>query len=133
MKSLNAFFLIVDVGFVLYWGAAIFDVLPADYLFKDYHDPILKAWNFSFLPLDLLVSATGLISIVLRARGHPRWVQLASVSLVLTFCSGLQAITFWALRHDFEMLWWAPNLFLMIYPLFFLPSLTEAIQGNQPR
>jgi hypothetical protein len=47
----------------------------------------------------------------------------ALISLVLIFCSGLQAITFWIIREDFDLTWWLPNLFLLIYPLFFIPYL----------
>ena len=30
------------------------------------------------------------------------------------------AIAFWLIRGDFDPSWWIPNLYLMIYPLFFL-------------
>jgi len=36
-------------------------VIPESYLFKDYDNPILQAWNWSFLPLDLCISFTDLI------------------------------------------------------------------------
>jgi hypothetical protein len=45
------------------------------------------------------------------------------VSLTLTMCSGLQALAFRALRADFDPLWWMPNLFLLLYPLFFIPTI----------
>ena len=45
------------------------------------------------------------------------------IALVLTCCAGLQAISFWAIRGDFKLGWWLPNLFLMLYPLWFLPAL----------
>ena len=111
-------FLLVDVGFVAYWVCVWLHLFPDSYLFKDYEDPILQAWNFSFLPLDLLVSASGLGSLWLQARGRAGWEVLALVSLILTMCSGLQAIAFWAIRGDYDMVWWAPNLFLFIYPFF---------------
>lgn len=79
-------------------------------------------WNFSFLPLDLLVSATGLTSIWCHTRGKWQWQPLALVSLTLTLCSGLQAVAFWTLRRDFDPMWWVPNLFLLLYPVFFLPA-----------
>jgi len=41
----------------------------------------------------------------------------------LTLSSGLQAIAFWTIRHDFDWLWWAPNLYLLLYPFFFIPNL----------
>lgn len=39
------------------------------------------------------------------------------ISLVLTSTAGLQALAFWALRGDFTLSWWAPNLFLLLFPL----------------
>lgn len=60
MKSLRIFFLITDFGFILYWVITLLGIIPPTYLFKDYHNPILSAWNWSFLPLDLFVSITGL-------------------------------------------------------------------------
>jgi len=47
-------------------------------------------------------------------------MNYALISLVLTFCSGLQAIAFLVFRKDFDITWWAANLYLMIYPLFFI-------------
>ena len=122
MNRLKPFFLVVDIGFLLYWAITAFALIPATYLFQDYTNPILVAWNWSFLPLDLFVSATGLSSVYFHSRSRIVWRQLALLSLVLTFCSGLQAIAFWAFRCEFDLFWWAPNLFLMIYPLFFLPQ-----------
>ena len=131
MRALKACFIVVDLGFVLYWICAALHLFPQDYLFKDYDNPILQAWNFSFLPLDLLVSATGLSSVWCHARGQWQWQPLALISLALTVCSGLQALAFWALRGDFDVMWWIPNLFLLLYPLFFLPSVLRA--GSQRR
>ncbi len=123
MKKLKPFFLITDIGFILYWVITGLHCIPNEYLFKDYKNPILVAWNFSFLPLDLLISFTGLTSLFLYSRGKKIWIKMALISLVLTFCSGLQAIAFWTLRLDFDLNWWLPNLYLLIYPLFFIPSL----------
>jgi hypothetical protein len=123
MRALRPFFLITDIGFIVYWLVTLLGLLPAAYLFKGYHDPLLVAWNWSFLPLDLLISASGLGSLALERRGDPRWRGLALASLVLTVCSGLQAVAFWALRADFELAWWLPNLYLLLYPLAFLPRL----------
>jgi hypothetical protein len=125
MGKLRYFFLFVDLGFILYWLITILHMIPAEYLFQDYQNPILVAWNWSFLPLDLLISATGLSSILLYQRGNAAWRSLAMVSLVLTLVSGLQAISFWVIRGDFMIEWWIPNLFLLLYPLFFLPSLLK--------
>ena len=45
------------------------------------------------------------------------------MSLSLTFCAGLMAISFWAIRGDFDPTWWGVNLALMIWPLFYLRGL----------
>ncbi len=123
MKTLKLFFVFTDIGFILYWIVTLFHIIPKEYLFNDYSNPILVAWNFSFLPLDLLISFTGLSSLFLYRKGIEYWNQVALVSLVLTFCSGLQAIVFWIIRLDFDLTWWLPNLFLLVYPMFFIPRM----------
>ena len=125
MNKLKYFFLVVDIGFIAYWLITLLGVIPNEYLFKDYENPILVAWNWSFLPLDLFISATGLTSLWLWKKDNNNWKSLALISLVLTFCSGLQAIAFWTLRSDFDISWWIPNLFLLIYPLFFIPGFVK--------
>ena len=50
------------------------------------------------------------------------WSHFAFLSLILTFCSGLQALAFWTIRLDFDISWWIPNLYLLVYPCFFLKS-----------
>jgi hypothetical protein len=123
VKTLKFFFMVTDIGFILYWLITLLHLIPPEYLFQDYTNPILTAWNWSFLPLDLFISATGLTSLYLYRRGDERWTNIALISLVLTFCSGLQAIAFWVLRGDFDPTWWIPNLYLMLYPPFFIVSL----------
>lgn len=123
MRALKPFLLFTDIGFIVYWLITALHLIPAQYLFNDYTNPILVAWNWSFLPLDLLISATGLSSLYLAQRGDRRWRDLALISLVLTFCSGLMALVFWALRADYDPSWWVPNLYLLLYPLAFLPSM----------
>ena len=132
MRTLKYFFWVVDIGFILYWSITLLELIPNEYLFKDYDNPILSAWNWSFLPLDLAISATGIGSIVLWQRGGEQWVPLALISLVLTSCSGLQAIAFWVIRGDFDPSWWLPNLFLLIYPLFFMRGLVSLSGGERP-
>lgn len=119
IAMLAALFLVVDTGFIVYWGIVGLNLVPEAYLFKDYHDPILKAWNWSFLPLDILISVTGYLSLILWRYGQPLWEKLALVSVTLMFCSGLQAIAFWTLRQDYDPLWWIPNLCLMAFPLLY--------------
>jgi hypothetical protein len=129
MRSLKFFFLITDIGFILYWLITLLHLIPPEYLFQDYTNPILTAWNWSFLPLDLFVSATGITSLLLYRRRDERWKLIALISLVLTFASGLQAIAFWVLRGDFDPIWWIPNLYLMLYPPFFIMRLLREKQS----
>ncbi len=127
MEKLKPWFLVVDLGFIAYWLITLFHLIPQEYLFKDYENPILVAWNWSFLPLDLFISATGLSSLYLYRKRNPAWSSLAFASLLLTSCSGLQAIAFWAIRRDFDPLWWSFNLFLLCYPFAFFPGMLRQL------
>ncbi len=120
MKYLKPFFLVTDIGFILYWSITALQIIPGEYLFNDYYNSIVMAWNWSFLPLDLLISLTGLSSLYMYKRKKEVWSRLALVSLVLTFCTGLMAIAFWAIKGDFDIAFWIMNLYAMIYPLFFV-------------
>jgi len=129
MKTLRPIFLAVDIGFIVYWLVTALHLIPKEYLFSDYRNPILVAWNWSFMPLDLLVSTTGLISIYWWKKGDTRYVNAALLSLAFTTASGLQAISYWIIRQEFDILWWAPNLFLLVYPWFYIPKL---LNNNEP-
>lgn len=120
LRRVRPFFLVTDIGFLVYWAITAMHVLPSAWLFKDYEQSLAVAWNWSFLPLDLCVSATGLASLALAHERPHAAVRLAALSLVLTFCSGLQAISFWTARCDLDIGWWVPNLYLLLYPLPFL-------------
>lgn len=122
-RALKSLFLITDIGFILYWTVTYFQLIPKEYLYQDYQNRLLVIWNWSFFPLDLLISITGLLSIYLHRNNDELWKKVALISLVLTFCSGLQAIVFWIIKLDFDPVWWIPNLYLLLYPLFFIPDL----------
>ncbi|MBF6074700.1 DUF5360 family protein [Nocardia beijingensis] len=117
--------LITDVGFLLYWAIAFAHVIPPEWAYKDYTDPILSDWNYSFVVLDLAASATGLAALC-RSPGRR---TLMTVSLTLTSVAGLQAIAFWTLRGDFSPLWWVPNLFLLLFPI---PALVTLVCTAPP-
>jgi Family of unknown function (DUF5360) len=134
MKRLKPFFLFTDIAFILYWAITALHLIPPAFLFQDYTNPILTAWNWSFLPLDLFISATGFAALYAHQRRLEVWRSLALVSLTLTFVSGLNAITFWMIRGDFDPTWWLPNLYLLFYPLFFIPRLLKpSAQPTHPR
>lgn len=127
MKHLPKFFLLVDLGFIAYWLVTALELIPPQYLYNEYHNPLLVAWNWSFFALDMLVSATGLYALYLSKANDGRWHVYALLSLAFTHASGLMAISFWTIQGDYSIDWWIPNLFLMLYPLFFVPALIKKI------
>ena len=129
MGALKWQLLAVDIGFVVYWAISLLHLLPPDAMYAHYDDPVVRAWNFSFLPLDLAVSASGFGAVALARSRDPRWRLLAILSLTLTSVSGLQAVAFWALRRDWDPSWWLPNLVLLLYPL---PHLRRLLAGAAP-
>lgn len=124
-KPLKTVFLLTDFGFIVYWMVTILEIIPKEYLYQDYQNELLVIWNWSFFPLDILISITGLISLYLHREKNLNWITFALISLTLTFASGLQAIVFWIIKHDFDPLWWIPNLYLLLYPLYFIPLLLK--------
>ncbi|MEV4222555.1 DUF5360 family protein [Nonomuraea sp. NPDC049725] len=118
--------LVTDVGFVVYFLVTGLGLIPPEWAFADYANPIMAAWNWSFLWIDLLASATGLTSLWLLRRRDPGGPPLMLVSLVLTMASGLMAIAFWTLRGDFSPAWWAPNLYLLLFPVPAIVALVRA-------
>ena len=131
-RLLNAYLLAVDLQMLAYWALASVRALGAvelseTHLYEDYHLPVMVAWNWSFLPMDLVLAVTGLASVYRRKAGLP-WRGLAAFSLALSFCAGLMAISFWAIRGEFSWLWWGANAVYMIGPLWFLPRL----QAHRP-
>ena len=135
MRVFRAVLLLTDLGFIAYWLITVAHAVPPEYLFNDYSDPLMTAWNWSFLPLDLMISATGLTAVVLERRGRP-FRDFAIVSLTLTFASGLNALAFWVIRRDFNLGWWLPNLFLIISPAvlwWLLPRPAIAAVSPAPR
>jgi Family of unknown function (DUF5360) len=124
-RLLRGLFWATDVGFVAYWALTALHLIPQQYLFKNYDDPTMVNWNWSFVFLDLLISGTGFLSLFLQRRRARAWRSAALVSLTLTSCSGLQAVSFWLLSRDFDWTWWLPNLYLLLYPIPFIVALAR--------
>jgi hypothetical protein len=122
--ALRAFLLLVDLGFLVYWLVTGLELLPPAWLYPHHDEPVMVAWNWSFMPLDLVVSATGLSAVFLWRTRDPRWSRLALLSLAFTSASGLNAVAFWALRREFDVGWWLPNLVLLLGPWPFVWRLT---------
>ena len=48
MKTLKPFFWFTDIAFIVYWLITALHLIPPEFLFQDYTNPILRAWNWSF-------------------------------------------------------------------------------------
>jgi len=121
---------IIDWGMILYWSVMILVCLrifslPAEAMYDGYGLPVIDAWNWSFAPLDLGFAIAGLACLKLAGKGDNRWMALALISLALTFCAGLMAISFWIFKGEFNAGWWIPNLLLMAAALYWLPKLVS--------
>lgn len=123
LKYLPFYFLLVDIGFILYWVITALHIIPPEWAYKDYSNPLLVSWNWSFMPIDIAVSMTGLLSLSMQKRKDYRWLSVSLISLILTSASGLMAISFWTMQSDFDITWWLPNLFLLVYPWMFIPQI----------
>ena len=137
-RSLRLALLVTDLAFLAYWTAGLaslaglFD-LPASLMYADYDNPIVFAWNWSFLPLDLAFSVTGLMAVAASRKGDPRWRGLALLSLAFTLAAGGMAVSFWVIRQEFNPSWFLPNLALVVWPLAFLPGLLSADRPSGPK
>ena len=111
-KNFRTILLLVDIGFLIYWSLIVFDLLPHSWVFQNYDDSTVKAWNWSFLPLDIAASLTGFLG--LRKNGN---LLLLAVSCTLTMVAGGMAIGFWAFQGFFNAGWWIPNIILFVVGL----------------
>ncbi|MGY0496987.1 DUF5360 family protein [Nocardia sp. FBN12] len=108
--------LVTDALLMLYWVAVAINMIPKESAFRDYTNPIMQAWNWSFFPLDLAASIFGFAGVYLvRIRHRIGWLIL-TIGLTLTFCAGFMAISFWAYYGDFNVSWWISNALLMVVP-----------------
>ena len=127
---------ITDGLFLLYWTLAVLSELSLlqvspELMYADYRDPRVVAWNWSFFPLDLVFSITGLAAVRASARGNAIWKPLALVSLTLTMTAGGMAISYWIILGEYDPFWFVPNLVLVLWPLVFIPEL-KGWSSEQP-
>ena len=116
MISIKVLLTITEGGMILYWLFASLVALgiifvPPEYMYSDYQNPTVVAWNWSFFPLDITFAVSGLYSRygnMLRTRR----TFLSTFSLSLMFCAGLMAISFWIVARSYDPFWWGINLWL---------------------
>jgi hypothetical protein len=68
-RKTRTLLLTIDFGFILYWLIIGINLIPHDWVFQNYDDPNVRAWNWSFLPLDIAASITGFIGLVRKGNG----------------------------------------------------------------
>jgi len=113
--------LTIDFGFIFYWLLIALNLIPHEWVFQNYDDPNVRAWNWSFLPLDIAASITGFIGI--KGKGN---LALLVISSTLTMVAGGMALAFWGIQSFFNLGWWLPNLFLFVAGLIFLVRLVKS-------
>ncbi len=121
MKTRRTFLVLTDLGLLGYW------VLTALGIISVGEGDWINAWNWSFLPLDLLAIAAGLTWSLLPQQ-H-RWATPAyATALALTHAAGLMAISFFVLYGTWDTSWWLVNLWLALMPI----GLALAATGRPP-
>jgi len=113
--------LTIDFGFIFYWLLIALNLIPHEWVFQNYDDPNVRAWNWSFLPLDIAASITGFIGI--KGKGN---LALLVISSTLTMVAGGMALAFWGIQGFLNLGWWLPNLFLFVAGLIFLVRLVKS-------
>ncbi len=124
---------VTDVAFILYWTLAALSQAgvvhtPPEWMYANYDQPDVIAWNWSFLPMDLAFSVFGLKAVAAARRGDPAWRPFAIVSLTLTMAAGGMAVSYWAILREFDPSWFFANLTLVIWPLFFMRRLMSDVE-----
>lgn len=125
MRGARALLLLVDVALTVYWAAIIAGAIPEQWRFRDYTNPVVQAWNWSFLPLDVLAVGFGAAGLrLVRTRPTTGRIVL-TIGCTLTFCAGLMAISFWAFTGDVDPAWWGPNIGLMVVAVIVVVDLVR--------
>jgi peptidoglycan/LPS O-acetylase OafA/YrhL len=110
-----------DLGLLAYW------VLTALGIVSVGGDTMLKAWNWSFLPLDLLAIFARLAASFLSHRKRIA-VPLYATALALTHAAGLMALSFFVLWGKWDLPWWLVNLWLAGLPIVLV--LASVVRGR---
>ena len=134
-RALLVLLVVTDVLFLFYWAVAALAeahvvTLPPSLMYAGYGDARVCAWNWSFFPLDLAFSVTGLFAARFARRDDPRFRPLALVSLTLTVVAGLMAVSYWVLLGEIDLAWFLPNLALVLWPLPFIGWLFREFAGR---
>lgn len=129
-RGLAIALLVTDLLFLTYWSMSVLQLVgvadvPSEMMYADHLEPRVVAWNWSFLPLDVTFSLTGLAAVFASRRGSASWRTLAIVSLTLTATAGGMAVSYWTLLAEFDPAWFLPNLAILLWPFVFLLDLVR--------
>ena len=120
----------IDIGFIIYWCVILFRILPPELMFDGYEKSEVQAWNWSFFPLDILAALTGIIGQTTKRLNAQVFLV---ISFVLTSIAGGMALAYWVILGFFDVLWWAPNLVLLVFPLWPLYQLATTPARSESR
>lgn len=114
---MKALLTITEVGMLTYWAFAAVVALEwlmvaPEVMYADHSNPLIVAWNWSFLPIDVMFAALGLLARFAKIKPAKAQI-LQTASLALMFCAGTMAISFWALQCWFDLAWWGMNAWLV--------------------
>jgi hypothetical protein len=125
-RGLRLSLLLTDGLFLIYWALTSLEALrlisiPPLWLYSNYADPRVVAWNWSFFPLDLAFSLVGFAAVAAERRGSHIWQPLTLISLLLTSVAGTMAVAYWTMTGEIDASWYGINFALAIWPLFYIP------------
>ena len=99
-------------------------------MFDGYEKSEVQAWNWSFFPLDILAALTGIIGQTTKRLNAQVFLV---ISFVLTSIAGGMALAYWVILGFFDVLWWVPNLVLLVFPLWPLYQLATTPARSESR
>lgn len=107
---------VTEIAMLLYWvlaGVLALDLIKIDpaLMYSDYQNPRVVAWNWSFFPIDVAFAISGLAARFWITSGSLRY-KLEITAAVLMICAGGMAISYWSITGEFDLTWWAMNIWL---------------------
>jgi len=128
---------VTELGITAYWifaGLMAAELLniPAEYMYTDHLNPTVIAWNWSFFPIDIAFAICGLTARFGGIRPSLRH-GLEIIAATLMLAAGIMAISFWAIRGEFDPWWWGPNFWLIGLAVWSLVVKIRAASQTPPR
>ncbi len=108
---------ITEILMVLYWvlaAALVLNLISIDpsLMYSDYENPLVVAWNWSFFPIDIAFASIGLFAKYGNVKSSRKF-KFEITAATLMVCAGVMAISYWVITGDFNLSWWAVNIWLI--------------------